>query len=76
MKCGIAAEFCDTRAGDGVRLWPCQAPLSMEIPKNTGVGCMFPPSGDLSDPGMEPGSPALAGRYYTTEPPGEASQVD
>ena len=26
--------------------------------------------GDLSDPGMEPASPALAGGFFTTEPPG------
>ena len=26
-------------------------------------------SEDLPDPGIEPGSPALAGRFFTTEPP-------
>ena len=26
--------------------------------------------GDLSDLGMEPESPALVGRFFTTEPPG------
>ena len=33
----------------------------------------FPPPGDLSDPGIEtasPVSPKLAGRFFTTEPPG------
>ena len=33
----------------------------------------FPSPGDLSDPGIEPESPvspALAGRFFTTEPPG------
>lgn len=56
VKCGIAAEFCGTWAGDGVRLWPCQVPLSMEIPKNTGVGCMFPPlSGIFLTQGWNPG---------------------
>ena len=37
--------------------------------KNTGVGCHFPPPGDLPDPGTEPGSlvsPALADRFLTT----------
>ena len=29
----------------------------------------MPPLGDLSDPGTEPASPALAGRFFTTEPP-------
>ena len=31
----------------------------------------FPSSGDLPDPGIEPESPALAGRFFTTEPPGQ-----
>ena len=29
----------------------------------------FPSPGDLPDPGIEPVSPALAGGFYTTEPP-------
>ena len=33
-------------------------------------GLSFPPPGDLPDPGMEPGCPALAGGFFTTEPPG------
>ena len=28
-------------------------------------------SGDLPDPGIEPASPALAGKFFTTEPPGK-----
>ena len=31
----------------------------------------FPPPGDLPDPGIKPASPALAGRLFTTEPPGK-----
>jgi len=30
-------------------------------------GLPFPTPGDLSDPGIEPTSPALAGRFFTTE---------
>ena len=30
----------------------------------------FPPPGDLPNPGIECTSPALAGRFFTTEPPG------
>ena len=33
-------------------------------------GLTFPPPGDLLDPEDEPLSPALAGRFFTTEPPG------
>ena len=31
----------------------------------------FPFPGDLPDPGTEPRSPVLAGRFFTTEPPGK-----
>ena len=37
-------------------------------------GLPFPIPGDLLDPGIEPvspASPALVGRFYTTEPPGK-----
>ena len=27
--------------------------------------------GDLTDPGIEPASPLLAGGFFTTEPPGK-----
>ena len=36
--------------------------------KNTGVCCHFLLQGNLPDPGIEPTSPTLAGRYFTTEP--------
>ena len=47
----------------------CQAALSMQ---EYWSGLPFPPPGDLRDPGLEPMSPeslALAGRFFTTEPP-------
>ena len=31
----------------------------------------FPPPGDLPDPGIDPASPTLAGRSFTSEPPGK-----
>ena len=36
--------------------------------KSTGVGCHFLLQGDLPNPGIEPTSPALAGRFFTAEP--------
>ena len=39
--------------------------------KNTGVGYHLPSPGDLPGPGIEPMSPALGGRFFTTEPPGK-----
>ena len=47
-----------------------QAPLSTGLPRQeywSGLPIAAP--GDLSDPGIEPTSPALAGRYFATEPP-------
>ena len=35
------------------------------------MGCHFLSPGDLPDPGIEPVSPALAGGFFTTEPPGK-----
>ena len=32
----------------------------------------FPSPGYLPNPGIEPKSPALAGGFFTTEPPGKA----
>ena len=34
-------------------------------------GLLFPSPGDLPDPGIKPASHALAGRFFTTEPPGK-----
>ena len=34
-------------------------------------GLPFPSPGDLPNPGIEPMSPALAGRFFTTEAPGK-----
>ena len=49
-----------------------QVPLSMGFPRqDCKSGFPFPPPGDLPDPGIEPESPALAGRFFTTEPPGK-----
>ena len=41
-------------------------------------GLPFPSPGDLPHPGIEPVSSALAGRFFTTEPPGnpQVSKVD
>ena len=37
-------------------------------------GLPFPSSGDLSDPGIEPGSPALQADALPSEPPGKANK--
>ena len=49
----------------------CQAPLSMGFFRQQHWHRLpFPPPGDLPDPGIEPTSPVLAGRFFITEPPG------
>ena len=49
----------------------CQAPLSMEFSSQEyWRGLSFPPPGGLSDPGIEPGFPALQADYLLSEPLG------
>ena len=43
--------------------------------KNTGMGCHFLLRGGLPNPGIEPMLPALAGGFFTTEPPGKPPQM-
>ena len=60
-------------------LWTvaCQAPLSMGFSRQEYWSELpSPPPGDLLNPGIEPmslASPVLAGRFFTTEPPGKPS---
>ena len=35
-----------------------------------------PPPGDLPDPGIEPGCPELAGRFFTIDPPGNPLKLN
>ena len=52
-----------------------QAPLSMGFSRQDyWSGLLFPPSGDLPDPGIKPTSyvsPVLAGEFFTAETPGK-----
>ena len=53
-----------------VTLWTVasQAPLSMAFPrKEYWSGLPFPSPGDLLNPGIKPMSPALSGRFFTTQ---------
>ena len=56
-----------------------QAPLSMEFSRQeywSELPC--PSAGDLPTPGIEPVSlvsPALAGRFFSTEPPGQLKSL-
>ena len=49
-----------------------QDPLSMGFPRQKyWSGLPFSSPGDLPDTGIKPASPALAGRFFITEPPGK-----
>ena len=49
-----------------------QALLSTGFPRQEHWSAWpFPSPRDLPNPGIEPASPALAGRFFTTAPPGK-----
>ena len=58
----------------------CQAPLSMGFSKQEYWSRLpFPSTGDLLNPGIKPGSPtspALAGRFFMTEPSGKTLNIN
>ena len=65
---GLVIKSCLTLA----RPWTvaCQVPLSMGFSRQEyWSGLPFSSPGDLSNPGIEPMSPTLAGRFFTTVPP-------
>ena len=72
--CCLVAKSCLTLSV--TQTVACQVPLSMGFPRQEyWSGLPFPSSGNLPDPGIEPmstASPALAGGFFTTEPPGKS----
>ena len=55
-----------------LRLFACQAPLSMGFPQQEyWSGLSFLSPGDLPKPGTELMSPALSGRFFSSVPPGK-----
>ena len=69
---GVKVKVSHVRLCDPVDCSPCQAPLSMEFSRTEyWSGLPFPSPEGLPDPGVEAASPALAGRFFTTEPPGK-----
>ena len=72
MLHAAAAACVLSRVGPFATQWtvPRQAPLSMGFSRQeywSGLPCT--PPGDLPDPRIELESPALAGGFFTTEPP-------
>ena len=62
---GVVSDFCNLMD---------YGPLGSSVPGISPArsGLPFPPPGDLPNRGIKPVSPALAGSFFTTEPPGEA----
>ena len=67
---GLVPKLCPSLATQWTVV--LQAPLSMEFPRREyWIGLPFPPPGDLLDTGIETTSTALAGKFFTIEPPGK-----
>ena len=70
VLCAVLTGFSHDRLF--ATLWTIahQAPLSMGFSRpEHWSGSPFPPPGDLPDPGIELEAPAVAGRFFTAEPP-------
>ena len=72
MRACILSRF--SRVQLFVTLWTVahQAPLSVGFRRQEYWSWLpLPPPGHLPDRGIEPASPALAGGFFTSEPPGK-----
>ena len=70
----VCVCVCSVMSDSFVTPWTvaCQVPLSVGFSrKEYWSGLLFPSPGDLPNPGIEPESPGLAGRFFTTESPGK-----
>ena len=54
----------------------CSPPGSSVHGKNTVVGLLFPPPGDLPHPGIEPGSSSLQADSLPSESPGKTLLIE
>ena len=78
----LDSESCEEKSLSHVRLFAIlwtvsyKAPLSMEFSRQEyWSGLPFPSPGDLPDPGIEPGSPALQVDALPSELPGKPPRV-
>ena len=67
----VCAQLCCTLLDPTDHSLPDSSIHGIFPGKNTRVGLPFPPLGTIPDLGNEPASPALAGGFFTTEPPGK-----
>ena len=74
MLCSVT-QLCLTLC-DPMDYTTRQDPLCIGFPKQEyRSGLPFPPPGDLPDRGTELAPPALAGRFFPTEPPGKPRTI-
>ena len=67
LMCVLVSHLCPTLCDPTVAH---KAPLSMEFSRQEYWSELLLPSpGDVSNPGIEPVSPALAGRFFITKLP-------
>ena len=72
--CMLVAQLCPTLC-EPMNCSP-EAPPSLEFSRQGyWNGLTFPFPGDLPDPGIEPRSSCIAGRFFTAEPPGKLFQI-
>ena len=73
----MLSAFRDVRLFVTPRTAARQAPLSIGFSRQEyWSGLPFPSLGDLPGPGIKPVSPALAGGFFTNEPPGKPHEVN
>ena len=71
---GLVAESCLTLC-NSMDCIVRQTPLSTELSRQEYWSGLPFPSPDLPHPGIEPTTPALAGGFFITEPPGKPPQA-
>ena len=70
---GLVAKSCLTLVT--LQTVNCQAPLSLQFPRQEYWSALLFPSGDLPNPGIKKASPALQADSFPTEPPGTPSSL-
>ena len=74
--------FCWLVAKSSLALFATQWTVACQVPLSIGIlwqeylsGLLFPTPRGLPNPGIKPTSPALAGGFFTSEPPGKPFQI-
>ena len=71
--CCLVTKLCPTLCDPMEYIWPGASVHGISRQEQWN-GLPFPSPGDLPDLGIKPMSPALAGGFFTTEPPGKPNK--